>query len=107
MAQCKSGRTPEAIIDYAAVPTQGTATLTTQGNSNKEFLKWEVGTLGPGGTANLVLMAQTDLNPAGHQEYTSPGTYEFNSGAVLKFLVDGKQTSFETGSIMVTVVAAD
>ena len=85
-------------------PTQGTATLTTKGKSAKESLLWDVGTLGPGQTANLVLGAITDLNPAGHQEYTTCGEYEFNSGAVLKFRgPDGHQRSFETGPILVDV----
>jgi hypothetical protein len=76
----------------------------TKGKSEKVFLEWEIGTLGPGETANLVVWAHTDLNPSGHQEYSEPGIYEFNSGAVVKFRVEGKQRSFETGSVMVTVV---
>jgi hypothetical protein len=100
-----------AEIDVtSASPSQGTATLTTKGKSAKEFLEWDVGLLPPGGTANLVLHAETDLNPAGHQEYTEAGYYEYNSGAVLKFMVqpDGSnkphQMSFETGSVMLTVM---
>ena len=91
-----------ALFDNPPAPT--TATLTTQGKSEKEFLVWDIGTLGPGETVNLVIDTVTDLNPAGHQEYTSPGVYEFNSGIVLKFKgPDGKQRSFETGSVLVTV----
>ncbi len=93
-----------AEIDVtAATPSMGTATLTTKGKSVKEFLAWNVGTLAPGHTANLVLRAMTDLNPGGHQSYSSCGRYEYNSGAVLKFLVDDEQYSFETGSIWLEV----
>jgi hypothetical protein len=98
-----------AEIDItSAIPSVGTATLTTKGKSAKEFIEWNIGTLGPGGTANLVLKGNTDMNPAGKQEYTSPGVYEFNSGAVLKLRDSrGKQHSFETGGIYVTVLPAD
>ena len=52
----------------------------------------------------MICEANTDINPAGKQEYSSPGEYEFNSGAVLKFNVpDGSQRSFETGGISVEV----
>ena len=48
--------------------------------------------------------AFSDRNPAGKQEFTSSGVYEFNSGVVLKFKdARGKQQSFETGSVWVTV----
>jgi hypothetical protein len=93
-----------------AVPTQGTIELTTKGASDKVFLMWDVGDLAPGATANLVLHTMTDLNPAGHQEYSEAGEYEYNSGAVLKFLVepDGAkkphQRSYETGSVLLTVM---
>ena len=95
------------LFDNPPAPT--TATLTTEGNSEKEFLFWNIGTLAPGQTVNLVLDAFTDLNPAGHQEYTTPGVYEFNSGVVLKFKVQPpgakkpQQRSFETGMVLVTV----
>lgn len=94
-----------AEIDVTgAMPSQGTATLSTKGKSEKEFLKWEIGDLGPGETANLVLDAMTDLNPGGKQEYSECGRHEFNSGAVLKFRNPaGKQRSFETGGIVVSV----
>jgi hypothetical protein len=97
-----------AEIDIiSAIPSVGTATLTTKGKSAKEFIEWDIGDLAAGGVANLVMMGKTDLNPAGHQEYTEPGIYEFNSGAVLKFRDGrGKQKSFETGNLTVTVLPA-
>lgn len=99
-----------AEIDVTeATASQGTVELTTKGKSAKEFLMWDVGLLPPGGTANLVIHTMTDLNPAGHQEYTEAGAYEYNSGAVLKTQVQPEgakrphQQSYETGSVMLTV----
>jgi hypothetical protein len=96
----------ELEIDGIPVgPTHGDLELTTKGKSEKVFLEWEIGDLGPLEVANLVLHVSTDENPAGKQEYTSPGIYEFNSGAVLKFRDPrGKQHSFETGSIYLEVL---
>ena len=84
-----------------------TVTLTTKGKSEKEFLKWDIGTLLPGQSVLMICAANTDLNPAGNQEYSSPGEYEFNSGAVLKFFVNDKQRSFETGGISVVVECSE
>jgi hypothetical protein len=92
----------EIAVD-SAVASVGTVELATVGKSAKFFLQWEIGDLGPGETANLVLGTRTDLNPAGHQTYSEPGEYEYNSGAVLKFHAP-KQASFETGQVMVSVL---
>jgi hypothetical protein len=77
-----------------------------KGTSEKVFLTWEIGDLDPGETARLILLVSTDLNPAGHQEYTSPGIYELNSGATLKFIdpLQDMQLSAVTDSIYVTVL---
>lgn len=86
--------------------TPGTAddpVLTTKGNSDKVFLEWHVGDLAAGQTAILYLVVSTDLNPAGHQEFTSTGCYDMNSGAVAKWFVDGHKQSAETGSITISV----
>ena len=40
--------------------------------------------LPPGASASLDVLVFTKLNPAGRQEYTSPGMYELNSGARLE-----------------------
>ena len=87
----------------------GTAITTTKGKSDKEFLDIQVsGTLFPGQSLDIVCIAQTDTNPGGQQEYSSPGEYEFNSGAVVKFkLADGSQQSFETGGISVEVECSE
>ena len=64
--------------------------------------------LGPDGVATLELECETDLNPAGHQEYSDCSNHEFNSGAVLKFLNPaGKQRSFESGGIITSVLTQD
>ena len=98
-----------AEIDLtSATPSQGTATSTTKGRSAKEFLKWDIGTLLAGEGATLEVESNTDLNPAGKQEYSECGLHEFNSGAVLKFRNPaGKQRSFETGGIIVSVLTED
>ena len=96
----------ELEIDELGTPTHGTAEYYTRGNSEKVFLEWDIGTLGPEETARLVVVVSTDLNPAGHQEYTSPGVYELNSGATLKFydsMLDEKMSAV-TDSIYVTVL---
>ncbi len=65
---------------------------------------WDVGTLAPSGepgdSATLNLLVWTKLNPALHQEYTSPGFYTLNSGATMKWLdPDGHQFSSSTPSL--------
>jgi hypothetical protein len=76
------------------------------GSSEKLFLTWDIGDLEPGEMARAIFLVSTDLNPAGHQEYTSPGVYEFNSGATLKFIdpEQDMQLSAVTDSIYVTVL---
>ncbi len=86
--------------------THGTVSYTTKGKSEKVFLTWEIGDLLPGETARLILLVSTDKNPKGHQEYTSPGIYELNSGATLKFIDTEQDTQLSayTDSIYVTVL---
>jgi hypothetical protein len=45
------------------------------------------GVLLPGESAFMDVLVFTRLNSSGKQEYTSPGTYEMNSGATAKWLV--------------------
>lgn len=79
--------------------------LTTNGNSDKVFLEWYVGDIWPEGQAWVVLHVWTDHNPRGWQEFTSPDTYEMNSGAIVKWLDDfGKQHSAETMPIIVSTM---
>jgi hypothetical protein len=69
----------------------GNATYDTKGKSEKVFIDWDFeGTLSVNAEETLIIEAQTDINPGGkkdHQEYTSTGTYELNSGATLTFHV--------------------
>jgi uncharacterized repeat protein (TIGR01451 family) len=85
--------------------THGTWSYYTKGKSEKVFLTWDIGDLDPGETALLIVLVSTDLNPAGKQEYTSPGFYELNSGATLKFIDSEQdmQLSAYTNSIGVRV----
>jgi hypothetical protein len=79
----------------------------TKGKSEKVFLYWYIGTHEPGEEAIIHLTMATDLNPAGKQEYTSPGTYTLNSGAVVKKIYDGVKYSWETGQLTIEVFAPD
>jgi len=72
---------------------------TTKGTSEKVFLTWEIESPSPCDTATLIIKTSTDKNPAGKQEYASPGCYELNSGVVLKFTYEGKRYSAYTGPI--------
>jgi hypothetical protein len=45
------------------------------------YITWTVGTMAPGQSETLYLKVCTRLNPAGKQEFTSPGTYIINEGA--------------------------
>lgn len=87
--------------------TKGTWSYETKGNSDKVFLLWEIGNLGPGEDAELVLTVATDLNPAGKQEYTSPCWHMWNSGATIKWIYDGKQYSKSTDAEWVKVVGEE
>ncbi len=93
------------ILD--TVPSVGTASISTIGGSDKPFLTWDIGTLDPGQEATLTVVAATDVNPGGHQEYSEAGAYELNSGATLKALSDGKQFSATSEVIWVEVVEAN
>lgn len=84
--------------------TKGSVSYYTTGKSEKVHLTWEVGDLAPGELVVLWFKVYTDLNPAGRQEYTSPGIYELNSGPVMKFYVGGVQDSWELNEILVTVL---
>ena len=96
------------IAVSGATATHGRVTMSTKGRSEKVFLVWDIGMLPPGGVATLEMETETDLTPDGYQSYTSCSYHDFNSGAVLKFrMPDGKQRSFETGSVVVSVLTED
>lgn len=79
-------------------------TILWTGKSTKVHFMWEIGAMAAGEERVLFLVISTDMNPAGKQEYTSPGEYELNSGAVVKGINDaGKQVVAETDQIMLSV----
>lgn len=92
--------------DLGVVTLNWGVTLWLTGKTDKVHLFWYIGDLAPGETARIIILVSTDLNPAGHQEYTAPGVYEMNSGATLKFIdpEQDMQLSAVTDSIYVTVL---
>lgn len=77
------------------------------GKSVKVHFTWEIGAMSADETRMIWLVVSTDINPADHQEYTSPGCYEMNSGSTVKAVVasTGKQFSAESESIRIHVYA--
>ncbi|MFX0081257.1 MAG: hypothetical protein ACFE94_05845 [Candidatus Hodarchaeota archaeon] len=75
------------------------------GKSHKVHFEWTIGNLGSGDSTSIIIGVSTDTNPAGHQEYTTSGVYELNSGATLKFIdpEQDMQLSAVTDSIYVEV----
>lgn len=70
------------LLDYTL--TQGTLKAVKKGKGkmgSTHLNCWTVGTLEPGKEANLTILISTIKNPAGKQEFTSPGTYILNDGA--------------------------
>ncbi len=61
--------------------------------------------IGPGESTTLTLIVWTRINPGGHQEYTSSGDYDMNSGPTAWWLDEegGQQFSSEAPSIPVIV----
>lgn len=97
----------ELEIDSPFNMTQGDVEVRLTGKSRKVHLFWHVGTLAPGESAHLFFLVSTDLNPAGKQEYTSPGCYELNSGPTMKYMWQGHSHSCEADSIWITVHTPD
>jgi hypothetical protein len=86
----------ELEIDEIIYVSHGTFGYIIKGNTK---MTWNIGDLAPGETANLLLEISTKCNKK-WQEYTSPGRYELNSGATLKFKdSSGQQRSAYTGTI--------
>jgi len=64
---------------------------------------WSIDSLSPGDRGILILDVSTGCNPAEKQEYTEPGDYVLNSGAVLKWRdALGVQHSESTDELDVT-----
>jgi len=78
------------------------------GKSVKVHFEWIIGSMSEGETQTIFLTVSTDKNPAGHQEYTSEGCYELNSGATVKAIrLTGKQFSTVAESIRICAVEED
>lgn len=97
----------ELEFHYVCYITLGSLTYETKGATEKVFLTWTIGELPAGGVASVCFMISTDVNPGGQQEYTSPGDYELNSGATLKYKMCGTQYSYSTEPIPITVVGEE
>ncbi len=108
-----------AIGDLTAasntIPT-GTLAIETKGKTDKVQLDITGISVPAGGSVEFVLAIFTDKNPgkknadpSGTQEYTSPGCYELNSGAVVKFTDPGTgfQLSAHTVPLTVEVTGED
>ncbi|NYT12538.1 MAG: hypothetical protein GKC03_08345 [Methanomassiliicoccales archaeon] len=76
-----------------------------KGTMKQVRMEWSLDQIVEGEAFMLQMTVYTKLNPAGKQEYTSPGTYDLNSGATLKWYDErGKKHSLETGTIQVVAV---
>ncbi len=84
--------------EWSVTDASGTETIKIlwTGKTLKPHIWWEVGDLTPGETDFIQIGFYTDINTgtgngkkAGHQEYTSEGPTELNSGATAKGLLDG------------------
>ncbi|MDH5379103.1 MAG: hypothetical protein OEX00_12325 [Gammaproteobacteria bacterium] len=57
------------------------------GKSCKAHFKWTIGPMEENESKIIYLVISTDINPGGHQEFTSPCTHYLNSGATVKVLI--------------------
>ncbi len=78
------------------------------GQVGSTSLTWNIGTMAADEIHTLELVISTKPNPAGKQEFTSPGTYSLNDGA----WVSGNDAITGEGSLvgptpMITVIAID
>lgn len=98
------------LLEWTA--SQGTLSITKQGKGKmgSTHLTWDVGYLGCwiGNSAELVLKIATTKNPAGKQEFTSPGVYALNNGATAKGTVVENNEEITAGPTeTITVKALD
>ena len=90
---------------YNKIPGTAALDIKVRGKANKVQFKITGIDILSSESAEFLLGIFTDKNPAGKQCYTSDGTYELNSGAVLKFIdpETGFQLSAHTPPIDVEV----
>lgn len=72
----------------------------------KSHFEWNIGSMDEGEAKDIYLTISTDTNPAGQQEFTSPGTYFLSSGATVEGIVEstGKKTSAESNYLEIEVL---
>jgi hypothetical protein len=63
---------------------QDTFAIEWTGKSCKVHFKWIIGAMEENESKLIYLVISTDINPGGHQEFTSPCTHYLNSGATVK-----------------------
>lgn len=69
--------------------TDGTVTIEWTGKTKKAHVYFNLGSLASGQSTAVQLWLITDINPGDHQQYTSEGLHELNSGATAKGLLQG------------------
>ena len=62
------------------------------------------GYIGPGESTTLTLMVWTRINPGNHQEYTSSGNYDLNSGPTAWWLDEEEGQQFSSNAPSVPVI---
>jgi len=92
-------------LDETGVSFDGFVVFWTEESLEAHF-EWDIGSMDEGDVKEVYLTISTDTNPAGLQEFTSPGTYFLNSGATVEGIVEstGKQTSAESTGIEIEVL---
>lgn len=100
----------ELHLDSTVSPPGTVVTTWTRGKTEKWFIDWTIASLPDGGSETLTIVASLDKNPGGHQEYSSPGVYDLNSGAtIVSAVIDEVVVKFDiqTDPIQVEVLPTD
>ena len=88
---------------YNNIPS-GTLDIKVRGKANKVQFEITGISIPISENPDFVLGIFTDKNPAGKQSYSTDGTYELNSGAVLKFIDPGTGFQLSAHTPQITVV---
>ncbi|UCD09058.1 MAG: PQQ-binding-like beta-propeller repeat protein [Dehalococcoidales bacterium] len=92
------------VVDPGSFTVSGPPGKNQKNKTGKVFLTWEIESLAPGESISTTIIVSTDINPGGHQEYTSAGIHCLNSGVNVKGTFLGSQISNTSDSIMVEVI---